>query len=510
MADARFNPNHAAAGSATGGQFAASSGSGDKKAPDKKAKQAGGHDAKHPPRTRRERLLAELHATRQKIHQLAEQLQQLEHEHHIAAESAKADAKAAKAAHQGGHSVHHHKQNAPHAKKQPPHAKPGGGKGGGGGSGGGGGGKGGSGGHADHAAHAANLHAKITDLRKRIHGLRKKAAHLEMLASALRSAGIPGEQVRWMNEWMAARYGGATAHPAATEKLHEYWVHGEGAAKIRWGTPGDFQRCVDHLDKYMPGRAQGYCNLAHKAATGMYPAQHAKMEKHMAEPDGMLTRSVPFEVTRTDGGDGLTLEGYAAVFGRSAMIPDRGGEFEEQIAPGAFADSLARKTPVLMFEHGKHPLIGTMPLGRIETAREDGKGLFISARLSDNWLIQPVRDAVRDGAVDGMSFRFTSPGEGDQRWEKRDGQPDLRTLLRVSCAELGPVVFPAYEPTTASVRSLLDEFDDDFTGRDGERIAPGGDRTDALPGNGGTSPDHSAALLRDRIWRMRGNARNDY
>jgi HK97 family phage prohead protease len=322
------------------------------------------------------------------------------------------------------------------------------------------------------------------------------------LASALRS--IPDDQVEWMNAYMADRAGGATAHPAATEKLHEYWVHGEGAAKIRWGTPGDFQRCVDHLDKYMPGRAQGYCNLAHKAATGMYPAQHAKMEKHMAEPGGMLTRSVPFEVTRADGGDGLTLEGYAAVFGRSAMIPDRGGDFEEQIAPGAFADSIAKRTPVLMFEHGKHPLIGTMPLGRIDDIHEDGRGLFISARLSDNWLIQPVRDAVRDGAVDGMSFRFTSPGEDDQRWEKRDGQPDLRTLLRVDARELGPVVFPAYEPTTASVRSLLDEFDDDFTGRDGARSAPGGgdEEDDVQPGNGGTSPANPA-IVRDRIWRMR-------
>src|SRR5712691_1961862 len=60
----------------------------------------------------------------------------------------------------------------------------------------------------------------------------------------------------------------------ATERLHEYWVHGEGAAKIRWGEPDDFRRCVDHLGKFMDD-PRGYCNLAHKAATGMYPAQHA-------------------------------------------------------------------------------------------------------------------------------------------------------------------------------------------------------------------------------------------
>jgi len=64
----------------------------------------------------------------------------------------------------------------------------------------------------------------------------------------------------------------------ATERLHEYWVRGEGAAKIRWGEPGDFSRCVAELGKHIDN-PQGYCNLAHKAALGFYPATHAAMEK---------------------------------------------------------------------------------------------------------------------------------------------------------------------------------------------------------------------------------------
>jgi len=31
---------------------------------------------------------------------------------------------------------------------------------------------------------------------------------------------------------------GEVTNPSGTEKLHEYWVHGEGAAKIAWGAPG--------------------------------------------------------------------------------------------------------------------------------------------------------------------------------------------------------------------------------------------------------------------------------
>lgn len=32
--------------------------------------------------------------------------------------------------------------------------------------------------------------------------------------------------------------GGAERHPVDTERLMEYWAHGEGAAKIQWGVPG--------------------------------------------------------------------------------------------------------------------------------------------------------------------------------------------------------------------------------------------------------------------------------
>src|SRR5215831_8975947 len=66
-------------------------------------------------------------------------------------------------------------------------------------------------------------------------------------------------------------------NPSGTERLHQYWVHGEGAAKIRWGAPGDFERCVRHLGKYIRD-PKGYCNLAHHAALGFYPATHAAME----------------------------------------------------------------------------------------------------------------------------------------------------------------------------------------------------------------------------------------
>ena len=164
-----------------------------------------------------------------------------------------------------------------------------------------------------------------------------------------------------------------------------------------------------------------------------------------------LYRDVPFEVRAAeDTGDGLTLTGYAAVFNRSTMIDNWEGRFEERIRPGAFKRSINAKMPVLQFEHGRHPLLGSMPLGQITKLREDEHGLYVEARLADNWLIQPVRDAIASGSIDGMSFRFQVVRDSVD--ESGDGLP-VRTLEEVKLLELGPVVFPAYAETSVGVRS---------------------------------------------------------
>lgn len=191
-----------------------------------------------------------------------------------------------------------------------------------------------------------------------------------------------------------------------------------------------------------------------------------------------LQRSIPFTVTRAeeDEGDGLTLDGYAAVFGSRTLIDSWEGTFYEQIRKGAFRKTLRERTPVVQFDHGRHPLIGSIPIGGIRELREDDQGLFISSRLSDNWLIQPVRDAIADGAVTGMSFRFGVVREEwrdkngklvknsdelmDLLWSPGDRGPLERTLIEVRMPELGPVVFPAYDDTSVGVRarSVADEI----------------------------------------------------
>ena len=184
-----------------------------------------------------------------------------------------------------------------------------------------------------------------------------------------------------------------------------------------------------------------------------------------------LVRSATFKVLRAedDGGDGLTLEGYGAVFNSVTHISSWEGDFDEVIAPGAFRKSLRERTPKMQFDHGRHPLLGSLPLGVYTLAEEDARGLHVVGRLSDNWLIQPFRDAIRDGGVEGMSFRFSVVRED---WTDKDGKkikdeelgqllwygagdrgPILRTLKELTVTEVGPVVWPAYDDTEVGVRS---------------------------------------------------------
>lgn len=164
-------------------------------------------------------------------------------------------------------------------------------------------------------------------------------------------------------------------------------------------------------------------------------------------PRDNLVRSVSFRAEPSD--DGLTLEGYAAVFGARTTIDSWEGTFTEEVAKGAFKRSIGQRTPILQFDHGQHPLIGSMPIGVIRSIREDDHGLKVRARLSDNWLIEPVRDAIRDGAITGMSFRFRVIAD---KWS-RGGDMPHRTIREVELYEAGPVVFPAYEQTSVGVRS---------------------------------------------------------
>lgn len=205
----------------------------------------------------------------------------------------------------------------------------------------------------------------------------------------------------------------------------------------------------------------------------------------MKAPKKNLCRAAQFEMRAADD-DGFTLEGYAAVFDEPTRIDSWEGRFDEVIQRGAFARTITERTPVLQFDHGHDARTGSVPIGSIDALSEDKRGLFVRARLHDNDVVKPIRQAIASGAIDGMSFRFQVTRE---EWQNEEDEVPVRTIREVDLFELGPVVFPAYEATTVGVRSLMAGLDPDERSRLvaelREEIAPGAARS----GTPGADPD---------------------
>lgn len=136
----------------------------------------------------------------------------------------------------------------------------------------------------------------LNDILQQVDGLAKVTASGAIIASLLSEPPLEFDDYSPFDELSAEDYellekeglledfaiqaaGGWDRNRGNAEKLRRYWAHGKGAAKIRWGTPGDWSRCVRHLSKYMGPRAKGYCQLRHKEALGYYTATHAKLDR---------------------------------------------------------------------------------------------------------------------------------------------------------------------------------------------------------------------------------------
>lgn len=70
---------------------------------------------------------------------------------------------------------------------------------------------------------------------------------------------------------------GWITHPVPTQRIRNYWTRGAGAAKIRWGVPGDFNRCRTQLRKYIanPQWLAGTCANLHFVALGVWPGRES-------------------------------------------------------------------------------------------------------------------------------------------------------------------------------------------------------------------------------------------
>jgi HK97 family phage prohead protease len=167
-----------------------------------------------------------------------------------------------------------------------------------------------------------------------------------------------------------------------------------------------------------------------------------KIDGPKAQEPEVRTNSVDFEV-RAEG-DGMTFTGYASVFNSPSQ--DLGG-FIEYVAPGAFKRSLQSRNEVkLLWNHDAGEPLASLRGGSMQLV-EDERGLKVTASLPQTSRGRDVAELLRTKVIDSMSFGFNVIKD---TWS-RDGQ--TRTLDSVRLFEVSIVSFPAYESTTAQVRS---------------------------------------------------------
>lgn len=118
---------------------------------------------------------------------------------------------------------------------------------------------------------------------------------------------------------------------------------------------------------------------------------------------------------------GVRFAGYAALFDRR----DRGGDV---IAPGAFAESLRRQAGALPILWQHDP---AQPIGTVEYAAEDARGLRVVGRLSSG----RAGALLCAGAVDGLSF-------GYRVVEAKAGTGETRRLEALDIVEVSLVAHP--------------------------------------------------------------------
>jgi len=221
-----------------------------------------------------------------------------------------------------------------------------------------------------------------------------------------------------------------------------------------------------------------------------------KKENNVTKVERRVKTDIDFEL-RIDNAqaDGMRFTGYAAVFNSdSEPLP-----FIERIMPGAFKRSLKSRNEVKLFKN--HNMDEVLASTRSKTLKltEDSTGLLAEATLPDTTAGRDLAVLMKRGDVHAMSFGFSVPAKGD-RWSN-DGM--TRELHQIRLHEVSIVTgFPAYEATTASVRSL--DILASRTNVDADALADAMIKLEA----GEKLADSQADLLQEVVTKLRGNEPN--
>ena len=162
-------------------------------------------------------------------------------------------------------------------------------------------------------------------------------------------------------------------------------------------------------------------------------------------------RTTTGDVELREQDETLTAVGYASVWDR---LSQNLGGFVERVLPGSFRSTLKQSDIRALYNHEPDHLLGRSGNGTL-TMEEDDVGLRYSIALPKTQLGRDVAELLRRGDLVGSSIGFRVINGGEYWGETPDGYP-LRSITEVSLRDLGPVTFPAFSDTSASLRSLAE------------------------------------------------------
>lgn len=232
-------------------------------------------------------------------------------------------------------------------------------------------------------------------------------------------------------------------YPSAGVVAHFLW--GSGASKTQARrTMAYAERVVERIRADQQDR-----NLEQNAKWKSIALNLSKDERQqMTTTVERRVNTVQFDIRAGEASsDGMSFTGYAAVFDSpSEPLP-----FTEVIKGGAFQRSLKSRNEIKLFmNHNTDVVLGSSRAGTLRLS-EDSRGLLAEADLPDTTAGRDLSVLMQRGDVNSMSFGFSVPPRGD-KWSE-DGA--TRELHQVRLHEVSIVTgFPAYQATTASVRSL--------------------------------------------------------
>lgn len=152
-------------------------------------------------------------------------------------------------------------------------------------------------------------------------------------------------------------------------------------------------------------------------------------------------------------GDGKSvLAGHAAVFyreGDAATEYQLGKDLVERIARNAFDEAIAGGDDArALLNHDPNHVLGRRSSGTLRLS-VDERGLRYEVDLPDTQAGRDVAELVKRGDITGSSFGF----QVTKQKFTRGGKHDVRTIESVRLLDVSPVAFPAYEGTSAAMRS---------------------------------------------------------